>query len=175
MKIYIKDVKGLKVPARATPYDAGYDVEASREPNIVGEFIERPMDGLKLWKNIQFLEYETNIFIEPSDNKTHTLIFPRSSIAKFYLTLKNSIGLADNQYRGMLYIRYAYHFQPEDMIMLPEHDRFQLYGMMKPDKIYHTSDKIAQLVFAKTIPAAFELVKQLGQTERGEKGFGSTT
>jgi len=39
---------------------------------------------------------------------------------------------------------------------------------------YEAGDKIAQLVLIPVFPGAVEEVKELGETERGEKGFGSS-
>lgn len=80
---------------------------------------------------------------------------PRSGLAlKHGITLLNTPGTIDSDYRG-----------PVGVIMVNLGDaRFQItHGM-----------RIAQMVVAPVIQAQFKLVDQLGDTQRGAGGFGST-
>lgn len=174
MRTFLKDIKGLKIPSRAHDTDAGYDIIATSDPIIIGESIERPLDFAKCWKRIDFIEYETNLFYAPESESVHTLVFPRSSISKYNLTLANSIALIDNSYRGHVLLRFRYHFQPEDLITIPEAGVNKIYGFLKSDKIYRRGDKVAQLVLADTHKIDFELVAQLPESTRGSNGFGSS-
>jgi dUTPase len=71
MKLLLKKVDGLEVPSQANPPsekevgDAGYDIVATTEPQIKGEFIERPIDRLKVWKKVIYIEYGTNLYWAP--------------------------------------------------------------------------------------------------------------
>ncbi len=80
---------------------------------------------------------------------------PRSGLAlKHGITLPNSPGTIDSDYRGLLGI-----------IVLNTGDA--------PFEIGH-GDRIAQLVVAPVVQAGFDLVEVLDDTPRGAAGFGST-
>ena len=82
-------------------------------------------------------------------------IRPRSGLAlKHGITLPNSPGTIDSDYRG-----------PLGVILLNAGDQ--------PFTVNH-GDRIAQMVVAPVVQAQFELVSELGETARGEGGFGST-
>ena len=82
-------------------------------------------------------------------------IRPRSGLAlKHGITLPNSPGTIDSDYRG-----------PLGVILLNAGDQ--------PFIVNH-GDRIAQMVVAPVVQARFELVAELGETARGEGGFGST-
>ena len=171
MKIYVKKVEGVTLPERGSELAAGYDIVAMSDPKIVGNSLMiKGADGQerKAWRNVDYIEYETNLFIAPSVITTHTLIHPRSSVSKYNLVLANSIGLVDNDYRGMIICRFKYIWQPNDF--------YSHYNALvgTVNKIYQKGDKIAQLVFEPTVQAEFELVDDLTNTPRGAGGFGST-
>lgn len=176
MRILIKNVEKLKVPSRANKDDLGYDIIATSEPKIVGSLVA----GLNKnnYHNIDYIEYDTNLAIAPQkdinwrgvERKFHSIVFPRSSITKYNLILKNGLGLIDASYRNTIKLRYYYAFQPSDL-------RFEdgLFSVsVNFDKIYKIGDKIAQLVPYKNIDIDFELVDSLDETERNTGGFGST-
>jgi dUTPase len=191
MKVYVKqlyDEKGNKIdvtpPYRGSESAAGYDIIATSDPKIVGHnltpvgYESSEIDNR--WISVDYIEYETNLYIAPSVVTTHTLIHPRSSISKYNLVLANSIGLIDNDYRGMVICRFKYMWQPEDFSIWHEavdnssHHPINISGRVNMNKIYKKGDKIAQLVFESTVQVEFELVDDLTQTQRGSGGFGST-
>jgi|688.fasta_scaffold02731_17 dUTPase len=146
--------------------DSGYDIIASSEPSIQG--IELDGDGNYL--SIDFIEYETNLIIQPQEGY-HTYIFPRSSISKYNLVLANSIGLIDNGYRGTLKLRFKYIAQPIDYKI---YENNKLCININKNKIYKMKDKIAQLVFGESITPILKEVNEFHDTERNILGFGST-
>ena len=154
--------------------DVGYDITATTEPNIKGEFIERAIDGMKLWKYVTYIEYGTGLFIAPLDKDTHIELFPRSSLSKYRLSLANSIGLIDAPYRGELMLRFRYLFQPEDFITIQEAGGIRTYGIIRPENIYQRGEQICQMVARQTLPITFEVVEVLPPSLRGEGRFGST-
>jgi len=82
-------------------------------------------------------------------------IRPRSGLAlKHGITLPNAPGTIDSDYRG-----------PLGVIVMNAGDQ--------PFTIAH-GDRIAQMVVAPVIQARFDLVSTLGDTQRGDGGFGST-
>lgn len=174
MKIYVKKVEGVKLPEKGSEVAAGYDIIATSGPKIVGEMSSS--DGVS---RVDYIEYETNLFIAPQSFSFHTLIHPRSSISKYNLVLANSIGLVDNDYRGMVMCRFKYIWQPEDfrVTTAPKNQSefpFMIRGFVNEEKIYKQGDKIAQLVVEPTVSVEWEFVDDLTKTIRGEGGFGST-
>lgn len=80
---------------------------------------------------------------------------PRSGLAlKHGITVLNSPGTVDSDYRGEL------------MVILINHS--------DNDFVINAGDRIAQAVLKEVVQATFEEVEELGASERGEKGFGST-
>jgi dUTPase len=80
MKIYVKKIEGVTLPQRRTDLSAGYDIVATSEPKIVG-VNGKTEEEIVFWRNIDYIEYETNLFIAPMAVTFHTLIHPRSSIS----------------------------------------------------------------------------------------------
>ena len=82
-------------------------------------------------------------------------IRPRSGLAlKFGVTVLNAPGTIDSDYRGEL-----------GVVLVN-------FGA-KPFVVQH-GDRIAQMIVAPVAQARFDLVERLGETLRGEGGFGST-
>ncbi len=198
MKIFIKKVPGLVIPKQANaepPADAGYDIVAMSDPQIIGESFNRPLDDLQLWSKVNYIEYRTGLYIAPApdtvynwdgvtdgsninpsvfDIHFHTLIHPRSSISKYNLVLANSIGLIDGGYRNEILLRFKYMFQPEDMFLVPDAGAMKIYGRVNPETIYKKGDKICQIKACETTPIEFVPVDDLSVTERNMGGFGSS-
>jgi len=82
-------------------------------------------------------------------------IRPRSGLAyKHGITVLNTPGTIDSDYRGELKILLINHSEEEFEIKIGE--------------------RIAQAVIKEVIQAKFEEVDELSETKRGERGFGST-
>lgn len=80
---------------------------------------------------------------------------PRSGLAaKNGVTVLNTPGTIDSDYRGEL--------------------KIILINLGEEDFTIHRGDRIAQIIFAPVIQAAFLPVQELSLTERGSSGFGST-
>ena len=79
---------------------------------------------------------------------------PRSSIYKTGMVLSNAVGTVDDLYRGEVSAIF-YHVFPE----MPR---------------YRVGDRIGQIKLGITLPLEFEEVDELGQTARGDGGYGST-
>ena len=199
MKIKVKNT-GVTLPKNATNLDTGYDLIATSDPVIVGELGElettnetkqKEVDALPLYSSIQYIQYHTDLYIEPlpKQNYTpsysspeifsdyfHTLIFPRSSISKYNLVLANSIGLVDRGYRGEVLVRFKYISQAEDLVANSPgfSSLVPIYTKINMDRIYKKGDKIAQLVPSQTHPVTFEIVDELSDTDRKDGGFGSS-
>ena len=143
------------IPERAYEGDAGYDLVAITEPDIV-----------KDESGILYIQYRTGLSVQPPKG-FRTEIYPRSSISKYNLSLCNSIGLCDNSYRGEIICRF-------NLIMEEKGCKDGLKNFMVKPKIYKKGDKIAQLVIKKDYIFEVEEVDELDSTERGAGNFGST-
>lgn len=145
--------------------DAGYDVIAFSEPNIVGDEVDK-----YFYSRIDYIEYDTNLILAP-DKGVHTLVFPRSSISNKNLVLANSVGLIDNGYRGTVKIRFKYIAQPQDFVLC---DNGDFIVEVDYKRIYAQGDRIAQLVFSETLPVKLKDDQRIDLTDRNTGGFGST-
>lgn len=84
------------------------------------------------------------------------LVVPRSGLAvKHGISIVNAPGLIDSGYRGEIKVI---------LINLDAHETFTI----------NAGDRIAQLMFVPYKHACLELKNELGTSERGEKGFGSS-
>lgn len=83
------------------------------------------------------------------------LIYARSGLAcKRGLAPANKVGVIDSDYRGE--------------IMVALHNHSSSFQIISPN------DRIAQMVITPYVKASFEVVDELGDTERGAGGFGHT-
>jgi dUTP pyrophosphatase len=127
------------IPQRAHPMDAGADLVA-KEPTW-------------LIKGRRTL-VKTGVYTEIQPGYVG-LLFPRSSLSKFGVTMTNSVGVIDSDYRG------------EIMASLMYSGDMDGYWISE-------GDKIVQLVMVPIALPTFEVVEDLSNTERGSGGFGST-
>lgn len=80
---------------------------------------------------------------------------PRSGLSiKHGITLINAVGTIDSDYRGEL--------------------KIPVVNLSQTPFTIHDGDRVAQLIIAPYVKAVPVLVEQLGETDRGEGGFGST-
>lgn len=83
------------------------------------------------------------------------LLFPRSSVYRTGLLLPNCVGVIDSDFRGELTARF-YHDKNRDF------------------RPYVVGDRVCQLVIVPIPEVELENADTLTNTERGEKGYGST-
>ena len=142
MKVNIKKLnKNAVIPKYAKEGDAGLDLTAV-SINTVGTYPEG------------YVEYGTGLAVEIPEGYVG-MVFPRSSVTKKALTLKNSVGIIDSGYRGEIMIRFM------------SHD-------VRDTNIYEVGERIAQLIIMPIPYVDLEEVEELSETERAEGGFGST-
>jgi len=97
----------------------------------------------------------TGIAIELPDPGYVALIFARSGLAsKKGLTLSNGVGVVDSDFRGEI--------------------RVLMVNLGQEDVVLQNGDRLAQIVFINVCKALFLETENLGDTFRGEGGFGST-
>lgn len=144
MKIAIKKLTDTaKLPTQGSAQAAGYDIYANlpEEPVIINP------------GEVQLIP--TGISTAPENADVALCLFPRSGLAtKHGVTLVNSIGLVDSDYRG------------EIKVPLINHGHFPV--------TIKDGDRVAQLVVLAITRAQFEEVADLSDTDRGSGGFGST-
>ena len=159
MKVRIKKTnEKAVVPYKTHAEDFCYDVVATSEeevaPNVwkYGIGLAFEIDG-KRW--LKVIEYPMQERFKLLAEAVYSIDFrPRSSIWKTGMVLSNSVGTIDDLYRGEVSAVF-YHVFPN----MPR---------------YKVGDRIGQIKLGFTLPIEFEEVDELGDTERGEGGYGST-
>ncbi len=95
----------------------------------------------------------TGLAIHIEDPALAAVILPRSGLGhKHGIVLGNLVGLIDSDYQGQLFVSTW--------------NRGDQAFSIKP------GERLAQLVFVPVVQAAFELVDDFDQSQRGEGGFG---
>jgi dUTP pyrophosphatase len=142
MKVKIKRTHPeAKIPTYAKYGDAAMDLYAvSRELDKYHNYV-----------------YNTGISLEIPDGYVG-LVFPRSSVSKTPMTLRNSVGVIDSGYRGNI------------MLLFKKDDRI---GLNHPNA-YEVGDRVGQIMILPYPNVEFVEVDELTQTDRGTGGFGST-
>jgi deoxyuridine 5''-triphosphate nucleotidohydrolase (dut) len=142
VKILFKKLNSkVKLPKYKTDGSSGMDLMA---------FINKPISIMPQKSEL----IPTGISIAIPEN-TEVQIRPRSGLAaKNYISVLNTPGTIDSDYRGEL--------------------KVILYNYGTKEFIVNNEDRIAQMVLVPVIKATFEEVEQLPDTIRGDGGFGST-
>jgi len=154
------------IPTYAHPGDAGMDVTAV-SINVTDKYIE----------------YGTGLSFELPEGYV-MLIFPRSSVSKYDLSLANAVGVLDSGYRGELKLRFKRNYRIENVpsedtdfkatttsiVNLGYANEYQLNAC----NWYNVGDKIGQIMILPYPTINFTQVDDLSDTERGSGGFGST-
>ncbi|MCO5229914.1 MAG: dUTP diphosphatase [Chitinophagales bacterium] len=141
VEIKIVNLSSNPLPEYETTGSAGMDLRASlSEPVLI--------------KPLQRALIPTGIFIELPEG-FEAQIRPRSGLAaKKGITVLNSPGTIDSDYRGEI--------------------KVILINLSNESIIINTAERIAQMVISKYEKARFEEVDELSSTNRGAGGFGHT-
>jgi dUTP pyrophosphatase len=138
-KVKIKRLhKDAVIPSYSRQGDAGMDLVATS----------------KFYDDFDNVCYGTGLAIEIPEGHVG-LLFPRSSISKTDLTLRNSVGIIDSSYRGEIVLKFN-------------------NILMSSCEPYNVKERIGQLIIMPYPTIEFEEVEELSTTERGAQGFGST-
>ena len=141
LKVRVINKSNNELPKYETPGSAGLDLRSNLTDNVI----------IPVGKH---LLVSTGLFIQ-LPNGYEAQIRPRSGLAaKFGITVLNSPGTIDADYRGEIAV---------NLINLGDKD-FEISN----------GDRIAQMVINKIEQINFESVLFLDETERGTGGFGST-
>ena len=144
MKLKIANKSKNEMPTYANPGDAGFDLRANLENPVT----IKPGE----WKLIP-----TGLFMKIPDGMEGQIRSRSGMSLKKGLTVLNSPGTIDSSYIG--------------------HVQVILINQSQEEQVVEHGERIAQMVFAKHEVAEIEVVsseEQLGKTERGTGGFGST-
>lgn len=127
--------------------------------------------------------YGTGIAIEIPEGYVG-LLFPRSSITKKDIFVKNSVGVIDSDYRGEIILKCApsLGFADYDDVydaryginMDQDHFDGVTYLSDNSNNHYNIGDKCCQLVIVPIPKVVIHLVDELSETERGTGGYGHT-
>ena len=149
------------VPFKTYPEDFCYDVVATSEQEIAPNVWKY---GIGLAFEIQGGpddlvvedEFGKELLRIPQGRDWNVSIDlrPRSSIYKTGMVLSNAVGTVDDLYRGEVSAIFYHVFTD-----MPR---------------YRVGDRIGQIKLGITLPLEFEEVDELGQTARGDGGYGST-
>lgn len=141
MKVKIVNTSAYPTPEYATAYSAGMDIKANiTEPITLGS-LQRTM-------------VPTGLFIELPEGY-EAQIRPRSGLAaKFGISIVNSPGTIDADYRGEI--------------------KIVLVNLSSEEFVINPGERIAQMVIAAFTKVEWEEVESLSESERGAGGFGST-
>ncbi len=133
---------GAALPERATAGAAAYDLRVYPDEPVV----LHPGCREKL---------PTGIAIAPEGDHVAALVLGRSGLGtKHGITLANSVGLIDSDYRGEVSVT----------LINNGSEAFTVFP----------GDRVAQLMFVPAYAARLSLCDELPETARGEGGFGST-
>lgn len=124
------------IPKQGTAGAAGFDLTA-----------------VSIEKNETMFKYDTGIAVEIPPGYVG-LVFPRSSVCKTGLSLANSVGVIDSDFRGSISLV----FYKNTQCIVP----------------YWPGDRIGQLVIVPIPEVEYVEVEELSETERGAGGYGST-
>lgn len=130
-----------KFPAYATEYSSGMDIRAAGSP---GYWTIRPNSTVAVPTNLKF-EIPVGYEIQ---------VRPRSGLSLKGITVANSPGTIDADYRGEV--------------------KVILYNRSNSDFLVESGDRIAQLVLCKVETAYIQEVDKVSDTVRNDGGFGHT-
>jgi dUTP pyrophosphatase len=171
MKVNFKKLNEKAVkPKFSKPGDAGADLVAT-------EVVYNGVDN-KLFCH-------TGLAVEIPEGMVG-LIFPRSSIRNYDLSMANSVGVIDSGYRGEIMVTFNVNIENKIYhkigVVIDEGDvnnqqdwldSFDDEERYKPT-VYQVGDRIAQLVIIPVPLIQYTEVEDLSETQRGEGGHGST-
>jgi dUTP pyrophosphatase len=138
MKVKFKKLNSdAVIPSYAIVGDAGLDLTST----------SRTIES-------DYVEYGTGLAVEIPEGYVG-LIFPRSSVTKYRMMLKNSVGIIDSGYRNEIKFRF-YSTDPNRSSM------------------YNIGDRIGQMIIMPYPSIEPEECFELSSSDRGLGGYGST-
>lgn len=146
MKVKIKKLhEDAVIPKYAHESDAGMDLHC----------VQRG------WDDYGNVVYFTGLAFEIPSGYVG-LLFPRSSVCKKELSLTNSVGVIDSGYRGEVMMKFSNTENPKEPYLYTD------------GNLYEVGERIGQLIIMPYPKIEFVLSDELGDSERGSGGYGST-
>lgn len=128
------------MPFKKHHYDAGFDLVNANSQVKIGPYQKETI--------------HTGVYAEIPEGYVGLLVL-RSSMGKYGLALRNTVGIIDSHYRGEI-MAMVVNKSTDVQIHINQYQRF------------------AQLVIVPVFLPEIEVVEQLTETQRGTGGFGST-
>lgn len=128
-----------KAPLRGSEWAAGWDL------SCIG-FSKDPFADVYV--------YRTGIAVELPIGYVG-LLFPRSSIYKYTLSLTNAVGVLDCDYRGEILFKFSSRISDNE-------------------RLYNIGDRIGQIIVMPVPEIAWLEAEKLSATKRGTGGYGSS-
>ncbi len=143
MKVQFKKLCGeAKTPKKATDGSAGYDLYSVEDVDMSQYYVDDKAHLLK-----------TGIAVGIPEGYVG-LLFARSSLHKKHLTLANSVGVIDSDYRGEIKVA------------------LKCTDSMDTNQFITKGERVAQVLIIPYLDTEFEEVDNLDVTLRGTGGFG---
>jgi len=98
------------------------------------------------------------------------LLFPRSSVSKYQLSLANAVGVIDSGYRGEIMFK----FKPTLTYNPLRDPKTFMKNEYSPKEYYKIGDAIGQMVILPYPQIEWSLTDDLDDTERGTGSYGSS-
>jgi len=130
------------IPKQGSAGAAGFDLTAVSIKEV-------EIDGI-----ISYFEYDTGISLDIPPGFVGYL-FPRSSISNKGLSLANSVGVIDSDYKGSIKLR-------------------MYSSAVSNEEQYVIGERVGQLIIMPIPDVTFQEVNELSTSKRGKGGFGST-
>lgn len=156
--------KGAEMPTRAHDTDVGYDIKALHTWLIEPDGTEHKIWDIRTYDacavcgvTLSKIKIDTGVHVKPPHGYYVELV-PNSRIAKTSFMHANSIGIIDPEYTGSIKVV------------------LNIVGSIKRDDVakFLPGNVVGQLIIRKKYDAYFIEVDNLGETQRGDGGFGST-
>lgn len=149
MKVKIKKLnENAVIPQYAKKGDAGMDLTATS----------------KFYDEYGNICYGTGLAFEIPQGYVG-LVFPRSSTSHKQLVLANCVAVIDSGYRGEVVMKFKPSLALDSGQCVKDRLIYSVYGI---------GERIAQMVIMPYPQIEFVEVEELSQTERGDRGYGST-
>lgn len=149
MKVKIKKLnENAVIPQYAKKGDAGMDLTATS----------------KFYDEYGNICYGTGLAFEIPKGYVG-LVFPRSSTSHKQMVLANCVAVIDSGYRGEVVMKFKPSLALDSGQCVKDRLIYSVYGI---------GERIAQMVIMPYPQIEFVEVEELSQTERGDRGYGST-
>lgn len=155
LRVKIKRVKDVELPKYAREFDAGFDLVAAEDTVIYP-------GGTKVIPTGLAFEIPPGYELQ---------VRPRSGISRKTF-LRVVLGTVDSGFRGEVGVIVSNTSYPGNTIALGINDDNKIYMNVKYE--IKKGDRIAQGVIAPVVTAHFVEADELSDSERGNRGFGST-